>query len=56
MVFNLYVVEELTHAEIAEKLEISVGTSKSNLAKARKKVQELVSRHQDIHLKSKRDG
>ncbi len=36
LVFNLYVVEDFTHAEIAERLKISVGTSKSNLAKARK--------------------
>lgn len=35
MVFNLYVIEEYTHKEIAELLEISEGTSKSNLAKAK---------------------
>jgi RNA polymerase sigma-70 factor, ECF subfamily len=34
-VFNLYVIEELTHREIAELLEISEGTSKSNLSKAK---------------------
>lgn len=34
-VFNLYVVENYTHAEIAEILNISEGTSKSNLAKAK---------------------
>jgi RNA polymerase sigma factor (sigma-70 family) len=34
-VFNMYVFEEYTHYEIAEKLGISVGASKSNLAKAR---------------------
>lgn len=34
-VFNLYVFEELTHKEIAEMLGINVGTSKSNLAKAK---------------------
>ena len=35
MVFNLYVMEGHNHNEIAEMLEISVGTSKSNLSKAR---------------------
>jgi RNA polymerase sigma factor (sigma-70 family) len=35
MVFNLYVMEGYNHNEIAEMLEISVGTSKSNLSKAR---------------------
>lgn len=35
-VFNLFVFEEYSHQEIAELLNISVGTSKSNLSKARK--------------------
>jgi RNA polymerase sigma factor (sigma-70 family) len=34
-VFNLYVLEGYNHNEIAEMLNISVGTSKSNLSKAR---------------------
>lgn len=34
-VFNLYAVDGYTHEEIAELLHISVGTSKSNLSKAR---------------------
>ena len=38
--FLLYVVEGFKHHEIAEKLGISEGTSKSNLAKAKKKLQE----------------
>ena len=35
MVFNLFVIEDYSHKEIAEMLEISEGTSKSNLAKAK---------------------
>jgi RNA polymerase sigma factor (sigma-70 family) len=35
MVFNLYVMDDYSHKEIAEMLEITVGTSKSNLARAR---------------------
>lgn len=35
MVFNLYALEGYSHKEIAEKLNISEGTSKSNLARAR---------------------
>ena len=35
MVFNLYVFEGLKHREIAQLLEISEGTSKSNLSDAR---------------------
>jgi len=42
MVFNLYVFEGLNHKEIAEEMKISVGTSKSNLARARGILQEKV--------------
>jgi RNA polymerase sigma-70 factor (ECF subfamily) len=35
LVFNMYVIEEYTHAEIANELGISEGTSKSNLFKAK---------------------
>jgi RNA polymerase sigma factor (sigma-70 family) len=36
MVFNLYVMEDLSHKEIADLLKISVNTSKTQLSKARK--------------------
>ena len=35
MVFNMFVIDGFSHNEIAERLGISVGTSKSNLSKAR---------------------
>ena len=35
MVFNLYVLEGLSHQQISEAMNISEGTSKSNLARAR---------------------
>lgn len=35
MVFNLYVLEGMNHQEISKEMNISVGTSKSNLARAR---------------------
>ena len=35
MVFNLFAVDGYSHQEIAEMLKISVGTSKSNLSRAR---------------------
>lgn len=41
LVFNLYVIDGYKHKEIAEKLGISVGTSKSNLVKAKKKLKEI---------------
>jgi len=41
-VFNLYVIEGLTHQEIANALGISVGTSKSNLSTARVILQKII--------------
>lgn len=35
LVFNLYVLDHFSHKQIAEMLEISEGTSKSNLSRAR---------------------
>jgi len=35
LVFNLYVLDDYSHKEIAEMLGISTGTSKSNLARAK---------------------
>lgn len=42
MVFNLYAIEGYKHREIAEMLGINEGTSKSNLAKARHKLQKML--------------
>ena len=56
MVFNLYVVDHLSHKEIAEQLNISVGTSKSNLAKARQRIKELLNEMHGMDLKSKKYG
>jgi RNA polymerase sigma-70 factor (ECF subfamily) len=36
LVFNMYVIEDYSHNEISEILGISVGTSKSNLSKAKR--------------------
>ncbi|MDX2362816.1 MAG: RNA polymerase sigma factor [Crocinitomicaceae bacterium] len=41
-VFNLYVLEEYTHKEIAEILNVSEGTSKSNLSKAKMNLQKIL--------------
>jgi len=42
MVFNMYVMDGLTHHEISDKLDISVGSSKSNLFKAKIKLREIL--------------
>ena len=41
-VFNLHVIDGFKHEEIAKQLNISVGTSKSNLAKARNNIQKML--------------
>ncbi|MDT8346184.1 MAG: RNA polymerase sigma factor [Flavobacteriaceae bacterium] len=43
LVFNLYVLDGYKHDEIAELLDISTGTSKSNLARARVILKEKVN-------------
>jgi RNA polymerase sigma factor (sigma-70 family) len=43
-VLNLFVVDGFSHDEISAHLGISVGTSKSNLAKARKQLQKILYR------------
>lgn len=48
MVFNLYAIEGYTHAEIAEKLGIHEGTSKSNYAKARAQLQKKIVKEMKI--------
>ena len=52
IVFNMYAIDGYSHQEIAEKLEISVGTSKSNLSRARGILQEKVLKQykESIHL------
>ncbi|WP_338872969.1 sigma-70 family RNA polymerase sigma factor [Spirosoma sp. SC4-14] len=42
LVFNLYVIDGFTHDEIASQLGISVGASKSNLARARENLRQLL--------------
>jgi RNA polymerase sigma factor (sigma-70 family) len=46
-VFNLYVLEGYNHKEIGELLNINEGTSKSNLAKARMKLQKQLNQWLD---------
>ena len=47
IVLNMYIVEGYKHKEIAEMLHITVGTSKSQLSKARKIIQEKLTKKGD---------
>lgn len=44
IVFNMYVIDGFTHQEIANQLKIAVGTSKSNLSKARGLLQSFIKK------------
>ena len=46
LVFNLYVLDSFSHKEISSMLEISEGTSKSNLSRARQLLKKEVESHQ----------
>lgn len=49
-VFNMFAIEGFSHKEIAESLGIDEGTSRSQLAKARKILQEMIERKEKIQL------
>jgi RNA polymerase sigma-70 factor (ECF subfamily) len=49
-VVNLFIVDGFSHEEIAEKLQISIGTSKSNLFKARQQLQKILKKENKILL------
>jgi RNA polymerase sigma-70 factor (ECF subfamily) len=42
LVFNLYTIEGYTHEEIAKELQITIGTSKSQLARSKKYLRKLI--------------
>ncbi len=46
--FELYYKMGYKHHQIADKLKISVGTSKSNLAKAKKKIKQLIDKEFNV--------
>lgn len=56
LVFNLYAIEGYTHKEIAERLEISEGTSKSNLSRARGILQARIKQRFPESYNVKRNG
>ena len=51
-VLNLFIIEGFSHEEISDRLGISIGTSKSNLSKARKQLQKILFKQNQI-LESK---
>lgn len=54
LVFNLYVIDKYSHAEIASELNISPGTSKSHLARARKKIRQILLKKAELRKKEQK--
>ena len=50
IVFNMYVIDGYSHVEIAEKLKIPVGTSKSHLFKARTILKENITKLEEAEV------
>ena len=50
IIFNLFIIENFSHEEIAKRLGISVGTSKSNLARGRKQLQKILLTQNQLAL------
>lgn len=55
-VFNLYAIEGYSHAEIAEQLGISENTSKSQLSRARKLLQQQLNQLEKNELKNTKEN
>ena len=52
-ILNLYVIEGFSHNEIADRLGIAIGTSKSNLFKAKAQLQKILfNAHQPVLIKN----
>ncbi|MEZ5022769.1 MAG: RNA polymerase sigma factor [Chitinophagales bacterium] len=52
-VFNLFVIEQYNHAEIAEMLNIKEATSRSQLNKARKMLQKLLTMNENYRYEQR---
>jgi len=49
-VINMFIIDGLSHEEISNNLQIAVGTSKSNLSKARQQLQKILKKDNKITI------
>jgi RNA polymerase sigma factor (sigma-70 family) len=56
IIFNLFIIESFSHEEISEQLGISIGTSKSNLARGRKQLQKILLNQNQIKISKEIEG
>jgi RNA polymerase sigma factor (sigma-70 family) len=50
IIFNLFIIENFSHEEISKRLGISIGTSKSNLARGRKQLQKILLQQSQLKM------
>ena len=50
LVFNLFVMDGYSHAEIAEAINISIGTSKSNLSRAKQLLRKKLENESEVKM------
>jgi len=55
IIFNLFIVENFSHEEISKQLGISIGTSKSNLARGRKQLQQILLHENQIEIPKRKE-
>jgi RNA polymerase sigma-70 factor (ECF subfamily) len=56
IIFNLFIIENFSHEEISQRLGISIGTSKSNLARGRKQLQKILLDENQIKRPKRGEG
>lgn len=56
IIFNLFIIENFSHEEISKRLGISIGTSKSNLARGRKQLQKILLDENKISIPKRLEG
>jgi RNA polymerase sigma factor (sigma-70 family) len=50
IIFNLFIIENFSHEEISKRLGISIGTSKSNLARGRRQLQKILFQQDQVSI------
>jgi len=56
IIFNLFIIEDFSHEEISKQLGISIGTSKSNLARGKKQLQKILLDENQITIPIRMKG
>ena len=50
IIFNLFIIENFSHEEISKQIGISIGTSKSNLARGKRQLQKILVQQNQVSI------